>query len=409
MNTNAIALLTAVFAGTACLPLAAAETPAKCAVRFIDTSFENASPLDWSIDEDGAVQIHLMYDHERESPNRAAGHWHFRVEAPAGSDVTLVLNRFENIWNGKAGSPVSKNTVAYVSVDGRQWDVVRPEYLADNRLRLRLTMPADALYVARLEPYRLSDLDRLEQRVARHPLVELTPIGKTVEGRELKMIRIGRDDAPHQVLLRARSHPWEPGGNWVIEGLVARLLKDDADARRWLSRYCVHILPMANKDGVARGRTRFNSRGKDLNRNWNQPADAELAPENRALEEWLERRIAAGRRPSLAIDYHNDEQGKLHLSRPESGADAYLARMQRFEALLRQHTWFTEGSTGANFHNPGTLGEGLWSRYQIPACIHELNANAIAGLEEPASARRWQEFGAQMARVLFDYFEPEAE
>ena len=45
-------------------------------------------------------------------------------------------------------------------------------------------------------------------------------------------------------------------------------------------RFCV--MPMANKDGVAKGRTRFNLNGIDLNRGWDKPADEKLAPENAA-------------------------------------------------------------------------------------------------------------------------------
>ena len=39
-------------------------------VDFTDTSIENASPL-WYEMVDGVVRIHLIYDHERASPNRA--------------------------------------------------------------------------------------------------------------------------------------------------------------------------------------------------------------------------------------------------------------------------------------------------------------------------------------------------
>jgi murein tripeptide amidase MpaA len=76
--------------------------------------------------------------------------------------------------------------------------------------------------------------------------------------------------------LRARAHPWEPAGNWLIEGLVSKLLRGDAEATKLLARTCYYILPMANKDGVALGRTRFNALGRDLNRNWDRPADREL-------------------------------------------------------------------------------------------------------------------------------------
>src|SRR4051812_720018 len=52
------------------------EDPAT-ALEFIDTGFENASPLWYEAGPDGAVQVHLLYDHKRSSPNRAAGHFHF--------------------------------------------------------------------------------------------------------------------------------------------------------------------------------------------------------------------------------------------------------------------------------------------------------------------------------------------
>src|SRR5262245_24296855 len=58
-------------------------------LEFIDTSFENASPLWYEIAPDGTVNVYLLYDHERSSPNRAAGHFHFLIQAKAGSQLTL--------------------------------------------------------------------------------------------------------------------------------------------------------------------------------------------------------------------------------------------------------------------------------------------------------------------------------
>jgi hypothetical protein len=163
---------------------------------------------------------------------------------------------------------------------------------------------------------------------------------------------------------------------------------------------------MANKDGVARGRTRFNLRGKDLNRNWDQPADPELAPENHALESWLEAMIRRGMRPHLALELHNDGNGQLHISRPPvADLDRYLGRMRTLESLLREHTWFTEGSTKATFRNAGTLGEGWLARYGIDAAVHELNINWIAGLKDYPSAAHWQRYGGQLARVFYEYFD----
>jgi hypothetical protein len=374
-------------------------------LEFIDTSFENASPLWYEAAPDGTVLVHLLYDHERSSPNRAAGHFHFRLHARPGCTLTLEFRNLDNIYNGRKASVANELKAAVVSQDGRAWKSVPLERLPGDRVRLSVAMPGPELYVARVEPYRLSDLDKWLKSIEARPLVEITPIGKTVEERGLEVIRVGHPDAPYRVFLRARAHPWEPGGNWVVQGLVDRLLKGDDEATTYLKRYCVHVMPMANKDGVARGLTRFNLRGKDLNRNWDKSADPLLAPENHALETWLDAMIRRGKRPHLALELHNDGNGLLHVSRPPvADLERYLNRMQTLEALLREHTWFTEGSTKEAFRNVGTLGEGWLERYGIDAAVHELNVNWIAGLNDYPSGAHWKRYGEQLARVFYEYF-----
>lgn len=378
------------------------DTPARdTALEFIDTGFENASPVWYERDTEGTIQVHLLYDHERSSPNRAAGHIHFALHAGPGSRIALEFRNLENVWNSQPGSVARELLAMVISEDGRDWTSVPTERLPGDRVRLTVEMPGPRLYVARVEPYRISDLERLLASIRSNPLVDITTIGQTVGGRDLEIIRIGGPDAPQRVFLRARAHPWEAGGNWVVEGLVQRLLRGDAEARTFLEHYSVYILPMANKDGVALGRTRFNLLGKDLNRDWDRPADPDLAPENAALERWLEGMIAAGRRPHLALELHNDGSGRLHISRPPSpDLDRHLARMALFEQLLRERTWFTEGSTSAAFRNSGTLGDGWLARYGIDAVVHEFNCNWIAGLKERPLGRHWRAYGEALAGVL---------
>jgi hypothetical protein len=382
------------------------STPAAgaAAVEFIDTSIENGSPLFYDT-KDGVVRVHLLYDHERASPNRAAGHIHFRVHARAGAPITFEFLNLDNVWNGQPGSVARELLAMAISGDGRTWTAVPTQSLPGNRVQLHVEMPGPVLYVARLEPYRLSDLDRFVESVQGHPLVQVVPIGKTAGGRDLHVIRIGSDDAPYHAFVRARAHPWEAGSSWVAQGLMQRLLDGSDEAARFRKIYSLSLLPMANKDGVARGRTRFNLRGKDLNREWDRPADPQLSPENAALEGWLERAIAGGRRPHLAIELHNDGNGRLHISRPPvPGLDRHLARMAIFEALLREKTWFTEGHTNSAFRNSGTLGDGWLQRYGIDAVVHEFNANWSEGLKERPLGRHWMDYGAGLAEVLHDYF-----
>jgi hypothetical protein len=388
------------------LPLSEFAADVTNNLEFIDTGFENASPLWYDITTNGTIQIHLLYDHERSSPNRAAGHFHFQLQAKPGTRLNLEFKNLDNVWNGRPGSVAKELKAAVISENGWNWKPVLLDNLGDDRIGLTLTMPGPKLFVARVEPYRLSDLDKLLDSIRKKPQVEITPIGKTVEGHDLEIIRIGDPKAPYRVFLRARAHPWEAGSNWIVEGLIRRLLKRDDDSTKFLKRYSVWILPMANKDGVAHGRTRFNLRGKDLNRNWDQPADPELSPENFALERWLQNMIKTGRRPHLALELHNDGNGLLHVSRPPvPQLSQHVERMKILEQFLRKHTWFTEGATQESFRNAGTLGEGWLQRFGIDAAVHEFNCNWIAGLKDYPSGKHWEEYGAKLADVFYDYFD----
>ena len=390
---------------TVALLSASARQPPTAAVDFIDTSIENGSPL-WYEVVDNVVRINLIYDHERSSPNRAAGHIHFVLHAQPGAALTLEFRNLDNVWNGQPGSVAGELKTIAISEDGKAWRTVPTDSLPGNRVQLRVTLTGPRLHVARMEPYRLSDLSRLLDTIRSHRLVRVEPIGQTVAGRQLELVRIGNPDAPYRVFVRARAHPWEAGSNWVAQGLIERLLTDDEEVGRFLRTYSVSVLPMANMDGVARGGTRFNLQGVDLNRGWDKPADPSLSPENAALERWLEREIAAGRAPQLALELHNDGSGRLHISRPPvAQLDRYLSRMTILEQLLRRHTWFTEGATSPAFRNSGTLGEGFLQRYGIDAAVHEFNCNWIEGLKQPTSSAQWRAYGAGLARVFHDYFE----
>lgn len=377
------------------------------AVEFVDISFENASPLWYEFDDAGALQLQLLYDHERGSPNRAAGHVHFKIVGTPGAKVDLELNNLTNVWNGTKASVAREMKSLVTSPNGNEWTSMATNVSDDDRVTLQVVLPeSGSLYVARVEPYRLSDLERLMQTAKADPRVAVEVIGKTCDGRQLELLRIGNEAAPYRVFLRARAHPWEAGGNWIVEGLVGRLLQNDEFAKRCLERYCVYILPMANMDGVARGRTRFNMQGKDLNRNWDKPSDPLLAPENAALEKWLQRQIELGKAPHLAMELHNDGSGRLHISRPPvANLDRHVEQMRTLESLLRRYTWFTEGSTESAFRNSGTLGDGWLERFGIDAVVHEFNCHWIAGLNERPLAKHWKQYGEQMTLVLYDYFD----
>lgn len=374
-------------------------------IRFVNTAFENASPANWQIGSNDSLTVSLVYDYERSSTNRSNSHWHYQVQGQKGRNIVVTMENFENIWNGRRADPISDRSMCYISPDGKNWRAIETEMIPGTRLRFTLPMEADNMYLASVEPYRVSDVEKLLSEIKNNRLVKISSIGKTVEGRNLEIVRIGNENAPYRIFIRVRAHGFEAGGNWTSEGLIRSLLDNSAETKEYLKRYCVYIMPMANKDAVYRGRSRFNSLGADLNRKWDKPADPVNAPENIALERWLQTMIAAGKKPHLALDLHNDGGGNLHIARPDVDLSAYLERMKKLEALLRKHTWFTEGSTGSNFKNPGSINDGLVERFGITAAVYELNYEWIEGLKKPPYAKDWIQLGGMLRKVFYEYFD----
>ncbi len=379
---------------------------------FIDTFFENASPLRWEQSAADTVDMDLIPDHARTGPNRQMTHWHFRIHVPPGAAGPSVRVRFRpvtNCWNGRPSPALKRAPLTSVaSGDGRTWRVVPMRPAAEEGFAAEMDVPllGPCTHVAHLVPYTDGDLQRTLRELAGAPGLRVYPIGATVEGRPLEMIEAGDPDAPGQVLLRARAHPWETGGSWLVEGLLRQLAEPaSAELRR---RLCVCVMPMANKDGVARGLSRFTVTGMDLNRGWfaGQPHDPALCPENACLQSWLSDRQRQGRLPRLAICLHNDDGGNLHLSHPARDPEGYAARMRRFEGLLRAMTWFREGCATPGAVNSGTFGEGLCEIYGIDALIYELRACHAEGLGRTPMPADWAALGRDLAFVLDRFFSP---
>ncbi len=55
------------------------------------------------------------------SPNRAAGHFHFRIHAKPGAVLKLEFKNLDNVYNGRPGSVANELKAAVVSSDGRTW------------------------------------------------------------------------------------------------------------------------------------------------------------------------------------------------------------------------------------------------------------------------------------------------
>lgn len=382
----------------------------KIKIKFVDYFFENASPLTWEIKGDTILKISLMPDYERESPNCQTDHWYFKLTADKGSHVKLILSKMmADVYNGTKTTNWwnFKNDIScYISYDQKNWEAVKTSRLPKNELLVDFVMKGESVYVVRMPPYTISDLENLKKRITSNKLVKIFNVGMTVEKRPLEIIQLGNPNAPNSIIIRARAHSWESGGNWVVEGLINKFLSQDS--KKWQETFCVYIMPMANKDGVARGMTRFNLSGKDLNRNWDKLSDSVLCPEKYALEKFISNLINKGIKPCFGIDIHNDDGGGILLAQHSKDDAQFLKNAQIFEKLMREHTsfseevrysWKTAGQTVSNV----SFENGLPGRFGIEAIVYELNANWISSLNKMPSQNDWLKIGENLNDVFYEY------
>jgi len=108
------------------------------------------------------------------------------------------------------------------------------------------------------------------------------------------------------VVVVARQHPGEVVGSWVMSGFIRFLMGPSAEATSLRDRFCFHIVPMVNVDGVIHGNSRCTLVGADPNRCWQNPNPV-IHPEVHALRRYLSRTHQRSG-VELFIDLHGHSQ-----------------------------------------------------------------------------------------------------
>ena len=152
-------------------------------------------------------------------------------------------------------------------------------------------MRTPQLYIARMEPYRLSDLDRFLGSIRGDRLVQITPIGNMQAGRDLEIIRIGSPMPLITVRPRARA----PVG---VREQLGRAGPDPAAAER--RRRIPAVSARLQRQRAAHGEQGWRGEGADTiqpprqgsQSRLEQAGESRARTENAALERWLEAAIA---------------------------------------------------------------------------------------------------------------------
>ena len=202
--------------------------------------------------------------------------------------------------------------------------------------------------------------------------------------------------------VRPRAGPSVGGGQQLGRaGLIQRLLEATKDSRASCASTTSSVLPMANKDGVARGGTRFNLAARIS-------IAIGTSPPIRSCRRRTRRSSAGSKARSRPADGRSSRWSCTTTATAcctSAGRPCHSSSgISRGWRLSRRCCASTPGSpkgrTNAAFRNSGTLGDGWLERYGIDAAVHEFNCNWIEGLKQPTSSQHWRAYGAGLTRVF---------
>jgi len=295
------------------------------------------SPIKISSDFDsGNIQVldtsnphHLLLAIEPDTRSQHFQWFHFKVEGlRAGETYAFELSNASQSSYNKAWTGYR----AVASYDHQNWFRVDTRFDGES-LHISLVAEQAQVWFAYFEPYSRERHDWLIEQALTHAGTELLAVGKSVEGRDIQLLRKGNGaEGRRKVWMIAQQHPGEHMAEWFMEGVIERLQQeDDAELRDLLARADLYLVPNMNPDGAFHGHLRTNAMGQDLNRAW-QNASQEISPEVLFVQQQM-----AKHGVDLFVDVHGDETIPYIFTAACEGNPGYTPRIAQLESRFRSH------------------------------------------------------------------------
>jgi len=276
------------------------------------------------IDASDPQRIQLAIRPDTKSPHFQ---WfHFKVDGMqvgqphAWSLTNASESSYNRAWTGYN---------AAASYDQKTWFRV-PSTFDGKALNFNLSPTQPQIWFAYFEPYSRERHDWLVDQALNVPGVELLATGKSVEGREIPLLRKGDGAAgKRSIWIIAQQHPGEHMAEWFMEGVIERLQQNDSELAGLLEQADLYLVPHMNPDGSFHGHLRTNAQGKDLNRAW-QDSTPELSPEVFFVKQQMEKYGV-----DMFLDVHGDEEIPYVFTAACEGNPGYTPKQQALEADFR--------------------------------------------------------------------------
>ena len=379
---------------------------------LFDTSFESASLGKIEKLGESDFRLHVKGQQDARGRNRQATWFYFRMDEVAGRALTLRFNSFKGEYNDKpANSPtgawfrpvISEDNVHWTHLPDAKWEVEKDE------LTVQVKPKGNTLWVAHIPPYPHSRVIALLAEIGTGPHVRTEVIGESALGRALQLVTVtnfARPDAGKKIVwLQARQHAWECGTSFVLEGALRFIVSDDPAARRLRDGNIFKFVPMINPDSVARGDVRFNARGFDPNRRWDEVDLRDKAWLERAPEIWYVKKALLAQQSQqpidIALNMHNTEMNEYIETMVD--AEPKLGQLHRFFELMMTKTSFDSSRPKLAIFagtGPGNTTNSIWRQGGVPMMLMEQRIGPGPKLGHIATTEDRLELGRRMIGLM---------
>jgi len=254
--------------------------------------------------------------------------FHFKASGlTPGQKHTFVLENagqssYNEAWKGYQ---------AVASYDQQSWFRV-PSQFDGKALSFELDAEQPEAWFAYFEPYPRARHNQLIERATRLPGVELLATGRSVEGRDIQLLRAGDGaSGKRKIWIIAQQHPGEHMAEWFMEGVIDRLQNNDPNLQALLQQADLYLIPNMNPDGALRGHLRTNAAGQDLNRAW-QSASTDKSPEVLFAQVQMKQHGV-----DMFLDVHGDEEIPHVFTAGCEGNPGFTPRIEALEKAFRDN------------------------------------------------------------------------
>lgn len=288
----------------------------------IDCDFDSGNIL--VLDASNPAHVHLNI--RKDSHSDHFQWFHFKASGLTPGQVhrfsldNAAESSYKNAWTGYH---------AVASYDQQTWFRVPSQF---DRKALSFDFKAEQAqaWFAYFEPYPRARHNQLIERAKQIPGVELLASGRSVQGRDIPLLRAGNGATGKRKLwIIAQQHPGEHMAEWFMEGVIDRLEANDKIVQDLLAKADLYLIPNMNPDGAFLGHLRTNFKGKDLNRAW-QDASVELSPEVFFAQSQMKLHGV-----DAFIDAHGDEEIPHVFTAACEGNPGYTPRIAKLEEQFR--------------------------------------------------------------------------